>query len=363
MKTSIPITDGHVHLRDLNGVADLNATSEYVGLKRVNIVSEFGRDSINNNAPAFAAKAQYPDRFYVFASLDHTSYYTKGQVSTPSFTEQVDRMIALGADGFKVIETKPTARKWLDIPADDEYFEPFFARVEEKQFPLVWHVADPEEFWDPEKTPLWAKKRGWGYDDTFVAKEALYSEIDNVLERHPNLQVIFAHFFFLSADLTRAERLFERYKGVHFDLAPGIEMLYNMSNDPMKTSEFFTRFSDRIVFGTDVMGHHTQEQARLRAGIVQRFLETNEEYRIPEGSDFLLGPPEDGIMRGLSLADEVLEQIYHKNFERLAGTSPKELDHKLAAEECDRIAEETRFFKGKDIDYIEAEAAAKLLRI
>ena len=47
--------------------------------------------------------------------------------------------------------------------------------------------------------------------DLISSKEELYAEVDEVLRRHPNLRVIFAHFYFLSADLPRAARFFDAH--------------------------------------------------------------------------------------------------------------------------------------------------------
>lgn len=71
---------------------------------------------------------------------------------------------------------------------------------------------------------------------------------------------------------------------------------------------------------------------------------------MPEGADFLLGPPEDGIMRGLELPANVLEKIYHLNFERLTGPKPRLLDCNLAAEECKRLANEISFINGVSLN-------------
>lgn len=336
----------------------LDSIRAHVGLDRMNIVCTMNRDNVNANPPAFVAKAEFPERFYVFAGLDHSACLSGGKVTGPSLAEQVDRLRALGADGIKMIENKPTSRKVLDIPVDSEYFEDYFARVEETGFPVLWHVNDPEEFWDPEETPSWARKRGWGYDDTFVKKETLYAEVENVLVRHPKLNIIFAHFYFLSADLPRAAALLDRFGGVRLDLAPGIEMLYNMSRDVAATRAFFEKYADRIVFGTDISSGQTPEEAKIRSGIVTRWLETDEEYRVPDAADFLLGPPEDGVIRGLSLPATVLSKIYRENFEAFATSHPKPLDRALAAEECERIAEEIDALRDERVEDNHARAAA-----
>jgi predicted TIM-barrel fold metal-dependent hydrolase len=327
----------------------------------MNIASVISRENVNDNPAAFVAKAEFPNRFYVFAGLDHPSPFTAGAASTPPLAEQVDRLLALGADGVKMIETKPDYRKSVDVPVDSKYYKDYFRRLEGTGLPILWHVADPEEFWDQERTPNWAKVQGWDYDDTFISYQRLYEEVERVLERHPQLKVIFAHFFFLSANLQRAGEIFDRHPGVHFDLAPGIELLYNLSKDPAAAREFFIKYSDRILYGTDITSGQNPDEARIRAGIIKRWLETDEEYRLPEGADFLLGPPEDGVIRGLRLPADALENIYHANFDRLAGAAPRPLNLELAALECERIAHNVSRLSGRSTKDTPASAASARL--
>ena len=169
-------------------------------------------------------------------------------------------------------------------------------------------------------------------------KRQLYAEVDQVLDRHPNLKIIFAHFYFLSADLDRAGRFLETHPKVSFDLAPGIEMLYNLSQTPEASREFFCKYAERIVFGTDLASNHTVEEARIRAGIIFRWLESDDTFQVPEAADFLLGPPEDGRIRGMSLPTAVLNRIYSDNFSSVVASEPRPLNTEKAIEVCEHLA-------------------------
>jgi predicted TIM-barrel fold metal-dependent hydrolase len=222
-------------------------------------------------------------------------------------------------------------------------------------------VNDPEEFWSPEKIPGWAKERNWGYGPNDVKKEQLYTEVARVLARHPKLKVIFAHFYFLSADLPRAARFFDEHTSVCFDLAPGVEMLYNISRHPEAGREFFIKYADRIVYGTDLSSGQSLPQARVRAGIVYRWLESAETFRMPPEADFLLGPPEDGVVHGMSLPKDVLARIYHRNFVRMVRAKPKQLRRQAAIDMCTGIASIAEAMSGKRAAETEAgKVAAKL---
>ncbi|MCX7599190.1 MAG: amidohydrolase, partial [Armatimonadetes bacterium] len=197
------IIDGHVHMGSIDEEAGLLAICDTVGLGRVVLVSIQEPASGWGLPQSLYMKARHPGRFYVFAGLNHAARLSGGRVNRPGLGEQVAAFAAMGCDGIKMIEGKPTSRRQMNVPVTDAYYAEYWERVEELGLPIVWHVNDPEEFWDPQRLPGWAKKHDWGYGPEDVTKEQLYAEVDEVLRRHPRLKVIFAHFYFLSADLPR----------------------------------------------------------------------------------------------------------------------------------------------------------------
>jgi hypothetical protein len=355
------IIDCHVHMGKVDSEGGMEAIREATGIRRMGLVSIQNPSEGSGLPQSVYMKHRHPGDYYVLAGLNHAQRLSNGKVKAPSLAAQADSFVAMGCDGIKMIEGKPTSRQRMDIPVTDAYFADYWARVEELGLPIVWHVNDPEEFWDPERIPGWAKAHNWGYGPDDVTKEELYSEVDEVLARHPGLKVCFAHFYFLSADLPRAARFFDEHPNVHFDLAPGIEMLYNISRDPDAGREFFTTYADRIVFGTDLSSGQSLAEGRVRAGIVYRWLESDDTFRVPPEVDFLLGPPEDGVIRGMSLPDDVLAGIYRGNFARLAGREPVALNADAAVEECERLAAIAQAMSGKPAAQTEAARVAKLL--
>lgn len=332
------IVDGHVHMRATADEASMLAILEAAGIEKMALVAIQDPQAGAGLPQALYMKARYPKTFYVFAGLNHAGRLAGKRLAVPGLVEQVESFARMGCDGIKMIEGKPTSRQRLDVPVTDPYYAEYWARVEELGTPIVWHVNDPEEFWDPARLPGWARERNWGYGPDDVQKEQLYAEVDQVLARHPGLKIIFAHFYFLSADLPRASRFLDDHPTVRFDLAPGVEMLYNLSRNPDASRGFFVEYADRIVFGTDLSSEQTVQEGRVRAGLVYRWLESDDAFRVPREADFLLGPPEDGVIRGMSLSDEVLSRIYGGNFSGLVGPEPRALDVDLAVDECQRLA-------------------------
>jgi predicted TIM-barrel fold metal-dependent hydrolase len=249
----------------------------------------------------------------------------------------------------------------MNVPVTDAYYADYWAHVEALDLPIVWHVADPEEFWDIKTLPAWARDRGWGYGPDDVTKGQLYAEVNAVLARHPRLRITFAHFYFLSADLGQARRFLDTHPRVCLDLTPGIEMLYNLSRDPDTSRDFFIDYADRVIFGTDIASRNTVDEGRFRAGLVYRWLETQDTFRVPSEADFLLGQPDDGVIRGMALPDDVLERIYQTNFTRLVGGPPRELNVSRAVSLCTRIGAIAQGMSGTPAEDSEAIRIARYL--
>ncbi|MFB3879787.1 MAG: amidohydrolase family protein [Armatimonadota bacterium] len=329
-RTDIEIVDAHAHLTSTHpDAADamLRRESSFgVGLTNLLMLSLPSTGYVNTNPEGFHAKWRHPDRVFLFAALDYTALIADTDLRLAcSFPEQLRRLQAMGCDGMKILTGKPNWRKQSGLALDSVVFDAYFTAMEQTQFPLLWHVNDPEEFWDPDLVPTWAKESGWFYDSTFPSKEQLYAECHHVLEQHPKLPVIFAHFHFLSADLPRAAALLDRFPNVCFDLTPGSEMYPNFSSRPDDTRDFFLKYHDRLVFGTDFMGG--EEDAPI--SLVRQFLETKGEFSHPHFAQPL---------RGIDLPLDSLQRIYAGNFQRLTSRRPRPLELPLVLAELDRLA-------------------------
>jgi predicted TIM-barrel fold metal-dependent hydrolase len=356
------IIDGHVHMHSYVDEGNLLEICKSAGIKQTVLVSIQDPQAGSGLPQSLYMKARHPEQFFVFAGLNHATVLSGGKVRVQDLADQVDTYVAMGCDGIKMIECKPTSRQRMNIPVTDKYYTDYWAHVEELGVPVVWHVNDPEEFWNPEKLPAWARERKWGYGPDDVQKEQLYSEVDEVLTRHPNLNIIFAHFYFLSADLPRAKHFLDAHPTVKFDLTPGIEMLYNLSHNPEESREFFMDYAQQIVYGTDISSNLTVLEGILRAGIVYRWLESDHTFRVSDAVDFLLGKPEDGIIHGLHLPETVLARIYRENIRNLTGTSPTPLMLDKAITYCTQLSQIAETMSGMPSSETEAAKVVTFLQ-
>ena len=109
----------------------------------------------------------------------------------------------------------------------------------------------------------------------------------------------------------------------------GGEFLYYLSDNPDRGRDFFVRFQDRILYGTDINDRNALKHARAKAELLRLFLETSETfYNLPElamGREPSKGSNGRVELRGLALPQETLDKVMGLNFQRFVSRVPKPL--------------------------------------
>jgi hypothetical protein len=342
-----PLIDCHIHYPHPAVMAGLIEICNKLGINRFNVVCTPHQERLSLVPDALHLKANHPGRVYVFGGLDVSAYFMAPEAVGDLFSGYIDLLLGAGCDGIKMIEGKPDMRKMLPIPAfDSESFAPYWEKLAQIQLPVVFHVNDPEEFWDKESVPGWVLERGWFYGDgSYINNEDQYTQVFNVLARHPTLKVIFAHFFFMSAQQERLGDLLDQFPNMYVDLTPGIEMYHNFSARLEATRDFFIKYQDRIMFGTDIGAKALlispeegveYADSHSRVSLVRNFLESEGEFKLEAGGGFLFGDP-DTPFRGLDLPEPILDKVYYKNFEKAVGLTPRPLNPSVILQLCDQI--------------------------
>ena len=313
MTDGLDIIDGHVHSYSCAQHQSLVDDIRNTGAQQFCVLVTQRDDNTGQWDNALSLKHRFPREAFLFGGLDLTT-------NVP-FADQLQHLIDIGCDGLKLLIGKPDRRKALGFPLDSPTLTPMLELAERTQFPILWHVGDPPEFWSEHTVPQWARTRGWWYDVTHPTKQQIDAEINGVFKRHPRLNLILPHFFFLADRLNDAATLLDAHPTFSFDLAPGVEMYHNFTANRDAAREFSIRYADRIIFGSDFglpCGWH-----RDRGMMIRRFLETDDSFAVPD--DPAMSPDDRPPLRGLALPRGVLQKIYADNFRRHVSAEPKQL--------------------------------------
>ena len=312
------IIDCHVHATGGDGLeAFFKAADDFMDHMQLDDVNLLCHRGVTPRRPgsdlmSLALKLKDP-RFTVYCGFGY--WMRTMPCDSAGLKSQLETMMAAGFDGLKMLEGKPTLRAASGIPLDDPRYDAAYDLLEKSGFHVLNHVNDPEEFWDREKCPEWANDGDIGYweSDKFLSKEQHYTENENMMARHPNINVTYAHAYFLSNFPDRMAALFDKYPMATMDLTPGIEMYDGFTKQWKRWREIFMEYQDRILFGTDNFiplgrGMTHDGSGRYKFGGIVRFLSTNDEFECWGYN-----------LKGLGLPADVLDKIFYANYLRLRG--------------------------------------------
>jgi predicted TIM-barrel fold metal-dependent hydrolase len=324
----MPIIDGHLHVWKGYRPQQIWDTLDQAGVLRCNALSlnNFEKGGTLNDEALFFKRASN-GRAYAFGSLDYTRHLRGEQVEPEDLVRQAQHIQEMGFDGIKMWEGKPLGYIVLPDRLDGQFFEPFFAWMEEQRYPIILHLADAPRFWDPARKGL----DPWSYaEPPYPSRQAMYAEMEVILDRHPRLKLILAHFLFLWGELPEARRILDAYPSIAFDLTPGVHGYIQLGQDIAASRRFFLDYQDRLIYGTDIgalplLDPGAAFDVSREAGqpwLVRSFLETDWDIPFPGQIGIVKTGLSNDRLRGIALPGAALEKIYRVNFEQFVGATP-----------------------------------------
>ena len=252
------------------------------------------------------------DYFELFPSVD---IY---QVEEAGFDTMVYRTLrdykADGIKGLKLwkdITQKLRSKAGKVIRADSPLFKPIWSYSAEFSLPIVFHLGAQPSFFEP-LTP-----DNEFYQDMIAHPEWNFAHPDmpsyedhldmhiNLLEENPQTPFVFPHVTGAVGDLKRISQWMDRFPQMVVDISARVAQLAQQSD---VARDFFLKYSDRIMFGTDYSSEVEDVQTFYR-GFYQ-YLDTR---------DMFIPPFEEGSeqYKGIGLPEDVLEKLYYSNSKRI----------------------------------------------
>ena len=264
----------------------------------------------------------------------------------PNWTENVIKKLkddfdhgAVGVKIWKDIGMKIKNADGEYIQVDDPMFEPIFNFIARQGKTLIAHIGEPIQAWMPADPPMQGRPLSyWGKHPEFSfwdkPDRPSYNDImaarDHVIARHPDLRFVGAHLGSLEFDVNEIEKRLEMYP--NFAVEIGGRMRYLMWQTRGKVREFFIKYQDRIMYGTDLAAgdiiwdgkggrqatdeeiEKMKQRLHYRHDLFFRYLATDDE--IPWGN-YIVGdmplPKPTYTVKGLALPKEVLNKVFYEN--------------------------------------------------
>lgn len=299
-----PVIDYHNHL-DAQEPREVLRVMDGCGVERiVNITMCTGEKALAIIDKFHSADR---DRFATYGWMDWSD------VQSPGFfqrcVDRLERLVERSACGMKIWKDLGTKVRDTDgslLRIDDERLDPLYEKAAELGVPIMYHIADPDAFFLPidaqnERYEELAAHPEWSYYGSYYSKAELLAQRDRVIARHPKTTFVGAHVAEHPEDLAYVSQLLDRNPNLQVDIGARCAEL---GRQPYTAREFFLKYADRILFGTDLIPEVNMYRLHFR------FLETRDEY-----FEYPSHASRQGRWNiyGLFLPDDVLRRVYREN--------------------------------------------------
>ncbi|MFZ0418686.1 MAG: amidohydrolase family protein [Candidatus Sulfotelmatobacter sp.] len=304
LRPKFPVIDYHNHLDAMDPADVLRVMDACVIERVVNITMRTGKAALGMIHKFHEAAA---DRFSTYGWMDWSDLHSSGFFELS--VDRLEELVEHGACGLKMWKDLGTSVRDPDgnlLRVDDERLAPLFEKAAELNVPIMFHIADPDAFFQPidkqnERYEELAAHPEWSFYGSHFDKSQLLAQRDRVFARHPKTTFVAAHVAEHPEDLAYVSRLLDSNPNLYVDIGARCAEL---GRQPYTAHDFFVKYSDRILFGTDLIPEVNMYRLHFR------FLETRDEY-----FEYPSHASRQGRWNiyGLFLPDEVLRRIYREN--------------------------------------------------
>jgi hypothetical protein len=327
------VIDAHLHLvpcriRETLKVMDENNISYAILIASI---SGIGEDLYTGDKAFYElmeAIKPYKNRL----GLHYTYDWTLAETDRDFFSkapDMLEKAVTAGAIGLKNLKELGLIARDKDgnlIAIDDPRLFPIWERAEKLGIPVAFHTGDPVAFfqlWNPDNE-RWEELKlhpEWSFADRskYLPLETLFEQVNNVYRKFSKVKFVAVHVAGYSENLDAVSRWLDELPNLSIDTAARIGELGKHPSE--KGNEFFKKYQDRIMFGTDLQfwsDCDVQGAGPCKDFTIEehrRFYEIHWRYFQTRDRQFDHPTPIQGKWKidGIGLDDRSLKKIYRDN--------------------------------------------------
>jgi predicted TIM-barrel fold metal-dependent hydrolase len=320
--------DAHVHVNVMAPAFLEQARDDGFELMSINVDYPDFPKLADQRAAALAQLKADPVRFHWATTFSMQGFGSKGWADKVNASLAADA--GQGAKAVKIwknVGMLEKARGKL-VMLDDPAISPVADEVQKLGLTLIGHQGEPHNCWLPLDQMTTDNDREYfaehpqyhmflhpempGYEDQIKAR-------DNFVAAHPQLRFVGAHLGSLEYDVDRIAAFLDRFPNANVDMAARMSQVqYQSVRDYEKVRNFFIKYQDRLLYGTDLTLNPDELAADANGAEFKRsahdvwtrdwrYLATEESQRV----EIIKAD-----VRGLALPREVIDKVYYANARR-----------------------------------------------
>lgn len=194
--------------------------------------------------------------------------------------------------------------------------------LEKREIPLIGHNGEPRDCWLPLESMTFSQ--GYykahpeyhmylhpeypSYEDQIMAR-------DSMVKKHPSLHFMGAHLGSLEWSLEALAKRLDAFPNMSVDLTRMSNLKLHAMENYEQTRNFFIKYQDRLLYGTDTAINTTENPEELQKAIREKWLRDWEFFT----SDNTINLPGFGELAGLKLPRSIVDKIYLTNAQAFLG--------------------------------------------
>ena len=237
---------------------------------------------------------------------------------------------ALGIKVWKNIGMTVKDKNGRFIMVNDPVFDPIFNYLEQNNIPVLGHLGEPKNCWLPLEQMTTNNDRHYFKEHPeyhmflhpdYPSYDSIIRARDMLLDKHPKLKFIGAHLASLEWSVDEMAKHLDKYPNLSIELAARLgQVQYQTLTEYNKVRDFFIKYQDRIMYGTDLGVTERDNADTIKAEAHAAWLR---DWNYLTSADSLQTPFLDAKIKGLHLPKETVDRIYYKNVEKFFGIKLK----------------------------------------
>ena len=319
--------DTHVHINVTAPTLIEQARADNFELMTINVDYPDFAKLPEQHAAAVAQVQADPARVHWATTFSMKGFGKKGWEEKVKASLAADKQQgAVAVKVWKNIGMVEKDAKGKLIMLDNPGLSPIGDEIAKLDLTLIGHLGEPHNCWLPLDQMTTDNDREYfqhhpqyhmflhpdqpGYEDQIKAR-------DNFVAAHPQLRFVGAHLASLEYDVDRIAAFLDQYPNANVETAARMtQVQYQSVRDYEKVRNFFIKYQDRVLYGTDLTLNAGDDAAEFKASAHDtwtndwRYLATDETQRVEMIK---------ADVKGLALPREVIDKIFFANAKKIYG--------------------------------------------
>lgn len=320
--------DVHIHIRTHRNSFVEQAIKDNFSLVNIVVDGAGTWEGVRNQFKYVKMQHEnHPDRFRMVTAVSVEDFHEPGWADRSiAWLDSCFDQGAVGVKFWKNIGMVLKDTNEQNVMLDDPRFDPVFKHIIQRDKMVVGHLGEPLNCWLPLEEMTTNNDRNY-FEEHPQYHMYLHPELPSYqdqmnarnqrLDKNPELKFAGAHMASIEWNVDTLAAWFEQYPDATIDLAARMgQVFYQTQQDRERVRNFFQKYSNRIMYATDLGDNGSSEVENLQTNLHEVWLRDWTYFSTGQQMESDLV---NGSFQGIQLPKEAVDNIFYNTASRVFG--------------------------------------------